>query len=61
VVRPGDSLWAIAQRMLDAGAPSVRVAALVDRLWNANRRRIGTGSPDRLRVGVTLLLPDPTI
>ncbi|MEB3330516.1 MAG: hypothetical protein VKQ33_14925 [Candidatus Sericytochromatia bacterium] len=52
VVRPGDSLSAIAARVLGA-------AARWPELHAANRDRIGD-DPRRLRAGVTLRLPAPT-
>lgn len=56
-VRAGDTLWAIAERMLGPGATDARVGALVGELWALNADEIGTGAPDELPVGVTLRLP----
>ena len=56
VVRPGESLWSIAESRLPAGAS----AALVDRDWRrlyaANRRTVGP-DPDLIRPGTSLGLP----
>jgi len=35
----------------------VQVARLVNRLWELNRERIGTGEPSLLRAGTGLQLP----
>jgi nucleoid-associated protein YgaU len=56
VVAPGQSLWAIAERLLGARAGIARVALRVDRLWQLNAARIGTGNPDLIYPGQTLLL-----
>jgi len=56
VVRPGESLWAIAAAQLGAQASAADVARQVRRLWRRNRHRIGTGSPSVLPVGVELRL-----
>lgn len=56
VVRPGDSLWAIASALLGPQASSGDVARKVRRLWRLNRHRIGTGDPGELPVGVRLRL-----
>lgn len=56
VVRPGDSLWGIAQRVLGADASSAKASAAVDRLWRDNRARIGTGSRDVLPAGITITI-----
>jgi LysM domain len=54
VVRPGESLWSIAKRLLDPGASDSEIALEVRRLWQVNAERIGTGDPSLLRVGVRL-------
>lgn len=41
VVRSGDSLWSIAERLLPPSASPSRIAALVDRLYAQNRTEIG--------------------
>jgi hypothetical protein len=55
-VRDGDSLWAIARRVLGPGASTGRVAREVSRLWELNADRIGTGNPSLLYVGTVLRL-----
>jgi hypothetical protein len=56
VVLRGESLWSIAADHL-GGQPTVaRIAREVNRLWELNRERIGTGSPDLLMVGTRLTL-----
>jgi hypothetical protein len=57
VVRPGESLWSIARDLLgpDATSPA-RIAREVNRLWELNSARIGTGDPDLLLVGTRLVL-----
>ena len=55
-VRPGDSLWSIARRLLGANASAGRVAREVNRLWELNRERIATGDPNLLMVGTKLRL-----
>jgi hypothetical protein len=52
----GESLWAIASDLLGRDASPARVAREVHRLWQLNGDRIGTGDPDLLLVGTTLLL-----
>jgi LysM domain len=56
VVRPGESLWSIASRLLGPGASDASVALEVRRLWRLNSKRIGTGDPNLLRAGVKLRL-----
>jgi hypothetical protein len=53
-VEAGESLWSIARRLLGPDASPAQVAREVDRLWELNEDRIGTGDPDLLMVGVTL-------
>lgn len=55
-VRPGDSLWTIAERVAGPGASQATIARLVDRIWQANRSRIGTGDPDLLAPGTVIRL-----
>jgi nucleoid-associated protein YgaU len=55
-VRAGDSLWSIARRLLGPEASAGRVAREVNRLWELNRQRIGTGNPSLIRVGTVLEL-----
>jgi LysM domain len=56
VVRPGDSLWSIATRLLGPGATTAEIADEVNRLWELNKDRIGTGDPDLLPVSTELRL-----
>ena len=57
VVRQGECLWSIAHHQIGSDATPAQVARLVNRLWNLNRERIGTGEPDLLMVGTELRLP----
>ncbi|MBJ7329180.1 MAG: LysM peptidoglycan-binding domain-containing protein [Solirubrobacteraceae bacterium] len=54
VVRSGESLWAIAAALVGADASPAQIAREVQRLWQLNADRIGTGSPDLLHVGTRL-------
>jgi hypothetical protein len=56
VVRPGESLWSIAAALLGPRAQTVAIARQVARLWLVNERRIATGDPSLLPVGVKLRL-----
>jgi LysM domain len=56
VVEPGESLWSIATRLLGPDATPGRIAREVERLWELNRDRIGTGDRDLLMVGAKLRL-----
>lgn len=56
VVRRGDSLWSIAKDVLGPGASVLRVAREVNRLWELNVERIGTGDRDLLMAGTKLRL-----
>lgn len=53
-VRPGDSLWTIAEGRLGAGATDAAVAQQVVRVWSTNKQRIGTGDPDLIYPGTVL-------
>jgi nucleoid-associated protein YgaU len=55
-VRPGDSLWRIAERRLGSSATPTETAEEVTRLWELNRQRIGTGNPDLILPGQTLTM-----
>jgi hypothetical protein len=55
-VAAGDSLWSIAERLLGPRATAAELAAEVERLWRLNRHRIGTGDPDQLPAGITIVL-----
>ena len=56
VVLPGESLWSIARDLLGRDASTARIAREVNRLWELNRTRIGTGDPDLLMAGTRLRL-----
>ena len=56
IVLAGESLWAIASDLLGRDATADQVAREVERLWRLNRARIGTGDPDLLFTGTTLVL-----
>jgi nucleoid-associated protein YgaU len=56
VVRPGDSLWAIAARHLGPGASDAAVAAEWPRWYRANHAVIGS-NPSLLHVGTRLAVP----
>ena len=55
-VRAGDSLWSIAGRLLGPDASAGRIAREVNRLWQLNEDRIGTGNPSLIHVGTVLKL-----
>jgi LysM domain len=55
-VRPGESLWSIAEGLLGSDASATRIAAEVGRLWELNRDRIPSGDPDLIAVGQELRL-----
>lgn len=57
VVRPGDSLWAIARRLVGPKASNAAVEHKLVRIWNLNERRIGTGDPNLIFPGTPLKLP----
>lgn len=56
VVRPGDTLWAIAARALGPGATAGEVAAYWPRIQARNRAVVGP-DPDRILPGQVLHLP----
>jgi hypothetical protein len=56
VVVAGESLWSIANDVLGGRATVAQVARKVNRLWELNRARIGTGDRDLLPVGTRLEL-----
>jgi hypothetical protein len=56
VVLGGESLWTIANDALGGRATVAQVAREVNRLWELNRTRIGTGDRDLLPVGTRLEL-----
>lgn len=55
VVRPGDSLWAIAERQLPPRAGQRRVSAAWHSLYRRNREVVGA-DPDLIRPGQVLVL-----
>jgi resuscitation-promoting factor RpfA len=55
-VQPGDSLWRIAARHLGPDATTAKTAREVNRLWELNQQRIGTGNPDLIFPGQTLTM-----
>ncbi|MCA1683446.1 MAG: LysM peptidoglycan-binding domain-containing protein [Actinobacteria bacterium] len=57
VVSEGETLWAIARKLLGPDPSAAQVARLVDRLWALNADRIGTGSPDLILAGQRLAIP----
>ena len=56
IVRPGESLWTIAEDLLDSDASATSIAAEVARLWELNSDRIPSGDPDLIAVGQRLRL-----
>lgn len=56
VIRAGECLWSIAEALLPAGAGTGEIAAEVQRLWQLNASRIGTGDPSLVYVGTELRL-----
>ena len=56
LVRPGDSLWVIAERQLPRTASAAQVSASWPRWWAANRSVIGA-DPDLIQPGVRLAPP----
>jgi hypothetical protein len=56
VVQSGESLWSIAADLLGDDASPARIAREVNRLWEANRDRIGTGNRDLVMAGTRLEL-----
>src|SRR3954451_19897726 len=56
VVKPGQSLWVIAQGLVARRAGIAEIAFEVGRLWRLNAVRIGTGNPDLIFPGQELRL-----
>jgi LysM domain len=56
VVRPGESLWTIAEGLLGLDASATSIAAEVARLWELNHELIPSGDPDLIVVGQELRL-----
>jgi hypothetical protein len=57
VVRPGDSLWAIARRLAGPSASNQEVRRRLVAIWDMNAKRIGTGDPNLIFPGQRLMLP----
>jgi nucleoid-associated protein YgaU len=56
VVKPGDSLWRIAESVLPAGASNADIERRVVQIWDRNAERIGTGDPNLIFPGQRLLV-----
>jgi hypothetical protein len=56
-VRPGDSLWAIARRLVGPSASNAAVEGKLATIWDLNAGRIGTGDPNLIFPGTRLRLP----
>jgi nucleoid-associated protein YgaU len=56
VVQPGQSLWAIARNVFGTTVSNARIATEVDRIWQLNANRMGTGDPDLIFAGFKLRL-----
>jgi hypothetical protein len=56
VVKPGQSLWVIAQGLVGRPASIGEIAFEVQHLWQLNTGRIGTGNPDLIYPGLKLRL-----
>jgi LysM domain len=59
VVAPGQSLWAIAEDLVGVRAGIARIVGVVGRLWALNAERIGTGDPNLIYPGQTLIYRRP--
>jgi hypothetical protein len=57
VIGPGDSLWAIARRIVGPRASDGLVEKELVAIWNMNASRIGTGDPNLIFPGTRLRLP----
>jgi hypothetical protein len=53
-VQSGDSLWSIAHRLVGPRASAARIARELNRLWELNRDRIGSGDPSLIYAGTVL-------
>jgi hypothetical protein len=56
MVRPGDSLWSIASRMVGPSASGEEIHNRLVALWNTNKHRLGT-DPNLIFPGQRLILP----
>jgi nucleoid-associated protein YgaU len=59
VVKPGDSLWAIAADHLPSPATDAQIARAWPRWWAANRDAVGA-APDLIHPGLRLRPPAPS-
>jgi hypothetical protein len=57
MVHSGDSLWAIARRLVGADASNAAVERKLVAIWDLNASRIGTGDPNLIFPGTRLRLP----
>jgi hypothetical protein len=57
MVRPGDSLWAIASRLCGPSASGEQIHDKLVTVWTMNAKRIGTGDPNLIFPGQRLTLP----
>ncbi len=57
MVRPGDSLWAIASRLVGPSASGEEIQHKLVAVWNMNAKRIGSGDPNLIFPGQRLTLP----
>jgi Domain of unknown function (DUF4397)/LysM domain len=57
VVHPGDSLWAIARRLVGPSASNEAVEHKLVAIWDLNTAAIGTGDPNLIFPGTRLRLP----
>jgi Tfp pilus assembly protein FimV len=57
VVRPGDSMWSIARRLVGPAASNEEVQKKLVAVWDMNAKRIGTGDPNMIFPGQRLILP----
>jgi hypothetical protein len=57
VVRSGESLWSIASELIGGKGSPAAIARTVNRLWELNHARIGTGNPNLVMPGTELVLP----
>jgi Domain of unknown function (DUF4397)/LysM domain len=57
IVRSGDSLWAIARKLVGPGASNEAVEHKLVAIWDLNATLIGTGDPNLIFPGQRLRLP----
>jgi len=56
MVKPGDSLWSIAARLLGPEATDAAIETKLVAIWDMNAARIGTGDPNLIFPGTRLRL-----